>query len=123
MNLKKKALLMVAVCVIAGSASLTALADNVSYSTNQSLRLASVYNNSAYSTTIAVNTRPTTGQSGARVKITMSDGTVVASQVFPYYTYVSDLTAEIPSSNIRRIYVEPVQTGQTIEGVLGYSFR
>ena len=90
------------------------------YNTSSTVYLIAYVNDNAYPKTLAVNTQPSTGYGGAKVSITKSDLTVVASKVFPYYQSVSDLTVGVPSGTLRRIYVEPGTAGQTIVGNLGY---
>lgn len=73
--------------------------------------------------TIHVNTRPSVGENGCRVQITMSNGTIVATKDFPYYTTTSDLTAAIGSGEMRRVYLQPVKSGQAVSGTLECSIQ
>lgn len=104
-------------------ASVGAYAQTASYSTATEKYVVGVVNDGASNKTLHANTRPSDGKGGAWVKIKLSNGTVKASQLFSYYTASSDLTASLPSGEIRRIYVKPNTSGQTISGTLTYFTR
>lgn len=123
MNLKKKTILVAVVCAMVSLSSLTALASETPFSVHRSEVVSYIVNDTADVRTGAVNVRLTSGQNGARAKIAMSNGTVVASKYFPFYTNVPDLTAEVPSGEIRRVYVEPALEGQTVSGNLSIYLR
>ena len=99
-----------------------AYASSVSYNTSSSVYLVGMVNDTSDSATIYANTRPSAGTGGAVVTIRKSDLTYVTSKLFPYYTSVSDLTASVPSGELRRIYIRPNTNGQTIQGDLYYGF-
>ncbi len=123
MTKSKKRLAVVALaCALMGTSSIIASAYSASYSVSSSNYLVSVTNDTANSKTLSCNTRPSSGTGGAHVKITKSDGTVVASKDFPFYVSTTDLTASVPSGNVRRIYVGPATSGQTVTGTLYYEF-
>lgn len=119
---KRKLFIVALTCAIMGSSSMIASASSVSYNVSTSTHKVSATNDTASSKTLSCNTRPSSGTGGAHVKITKSNGTVVASKDFPFYVSTTDLTASVPSGNIRRIYVGPSVSGQTVTGTLYYEF-
>ena len=89
-----------------------------SYNVSKEYYLTKFANDYSLDVQLAVDTRPTIGNGGTVVSIRKSNGTVIASKLFPYYTDVSALTSILPSGEIRRVYVKPYTTGETIKGVL-----
>lgn len=119
-NFIKKISIAVVCCALLSMASVKAYAFVVAYNTSTSKDLVSIANDTASKQTISANTRPTVGNGGVVINIIKSDGTVKASKVFPYYTSVEDLTANLPSSSVRRIQVKPYSAGQNIQGNVTY---
>ncbi len=105
-------------CAFSGKAA----SYSASYDTTSRVELATVVNDTANSLPLSLNTRPTSGEGGVRVIVTKSDGTVVVSHVFPYHVSIPDYSVNVPSGQVRRIYVEPATAGQRVVGVLSYSF-
>ena len=126
MNFKKKVILLVSVCAIICISSVGVVTASTTgtktYNTTSLTHLVSVSNDTSGSLTLAANTQPAVGTGGVKVSIRKSNGATVASKTFPYYTTTSDLTATVPSGEIRRIYVTPATSGQQIKGTLKYSY-
>lgn len=123
MTRSKRNLLIVALaCAVMGSSSLIASASSTSYNVSKSTHKVTVANDTKNSKTLSCNTRPSSGTGGAHVKITMSDGTLIASKNFPFYVSTTALKAAVPSGTVRRIYVGPATSGQTVTGNLYYEF-
>lgn len=120
-KINKKILTFALLCAVGSITSVIASASSVKYNTSSSMRLVSVGNDTASAYTLRVNTQPSSGRGGAYVSIKKSNGTVVTSKTFPFYTTVSDLTSSVPSGSIRRIYIKPATSGQTIIGTLYYN--
>lgn len=119
----KKVSVFVICCTVVSMASVGAYAASVAYNTSTYRYVASLANDTASAKTISANTRPSVGNGGAVINITKSDGTVKASKSFPYYVSVSALTANFPSSSVRRIQVGPQSSNQRIEGTVSYSVK
>lgn len=93
-----------------------------SYDTSSKVMIGRVVNDTSKSVTLSVNTRPTAGEGGVKVTITKSNGTVVGTHTFPYHTSVPSYAVSVPSGEVRRIYIQPLVSGQRIAGRLSYSF-
>lgn len=119
-NLKKVFVLVFCCAILSIICVLSVGASSVSYNTTGKTNIATVSNTNPYSVRLSVNTRPTTGQGGARITV-QKGGSVVASKIFPYQTSTSDLTTIIPSGEVRVIYVAPYTSGQRIAGTVSYS--
>lgn len=116
----RKIMALAAACAAIGTMSIVASAATVPYNVSSSTHKATYANDTAYSITLHANTRPSTGFGGAKVIIKKSDKTVVDSKVFPFYVPVSDLTTSVPSGELRRLYVGPAASGETVIGNLLY---
>lgn len=119
----KKVSLLMCCCVVLSMLcvfSVKAASNSVPYDTTSRQELTVVANDTPNSITLSLNTRPTAGAGGVRVIITKSNGTVVASTTFPYQVSVPDYPVDVPSGEIRRIYIEPITSGQRIAGILSY---
>lgn len=101
--------------------SVKAYAAIAAYNTSTSKHIATLTNDTASSKTVSIFTRPTSGTGGAKVSITKSNGDVITYKVFSYFTDTPALTVNVPSSQIRRIYVQPNTSGQTVRGNLTYN--
>ena len=94
-----------------------------SYNTSINDYYVGALNDSSHDATLHVNTRPTEGVYGVKVEIQTPGRRILASQIFPFQTSVSDLTYYMKSGEFERIYVGPAKEGETVKGVVHYYIR
>ena len=119
----KKGIGAIVVCAGICLFTMQSMASSFAYDTTSYSYYAKVTNDSARSRTLAVTTRPTSGTGGTRVTITNSSATPLASKTFSYYSNTGELASSVPSSTIRRIYIQPATAGQRVVGTLTYVIR
>ena len=118
----RKIMALAAACAMIGTMSIVASAADTAYNVSSLTHKVTTVNDTSSTSTLHVNTRPSTGFGGAHVEIRKSNGTFITSKDFPFYVSVSDLTTSVPSGEARRIYVGPAVSGQTVIGNLHYYF-
>lgn len=125
-KLIKRVFVGASLCAILSMVSIPAFASLLPYSTSDAKNMdyiGGVINDTTSTKTIHANTNPTSGQSGVVVYITDSANVVKAKKQFPFYTSVSDLTSSVKISELRRIQVTSVQSGQLVTGEVSVSLK
>ena len=119
----KKMSLVLCCCMVLGmlcAFSVKAASTDFPYDTTSKIKLLEIRNDASRSITLSVNTRPTAGVGGAKVTFEKPDGTVVASQTFPFQAPIPDYSVTVPSGERWYMYIQPGTPGQRIAGVLTY---
>lgn len=118
MKKRIKKTLVIAFCfVLFGIASISAYAySSIPYNTTSKCLVYTACNAGATGSPLSANTRPSSGDGGAIIYITKTNGTTVASKLFPYQTSVSDLKVTVPASQNRQVKVGPYISGQQVKG-------
>lgn len=126
MNKGRNIILAILMCIgIISMLSLKAYAMNSSfnYSTDYyGVFSANISNRNKTSMAVYANTRPTEGVNGVVVTLAYTNGEVIKSEIFPYYTSRSDMVGYVGSGRIARLGVIPVVDGQLVKGTVHYRY-
>ncbi len=122
---KKKIFATVLTLAVLSTSSVGVLAAKnfwVSYNTSSGQELTTLAHGMNTAQPLSINTRPTEGRGGARVRVTDVYGYTKSQKVFPYFETVADLKTTVPVGGVRKIKVEPVTKNQKVKGTLKYKF-
>lgn len=85
--------------------------------------LAYYINDSGSKQTLIFNTRPTSGQPGAVVRVEReSDGSLIGKHTFPYYQEIPNWSVDVPKDVTADIYIKAADTAYPVSGNLKYIY-
>lgn len=127
MRMKRTFAACVAVTLMLGSfcvASAKNVTIHLGYSNVTNKRILAYYiNDSGNNQTLIFNTRPTSGQPGAVVRVERaSDGGLIGKHTFPYQMDIPDWSVVVPKDVTGNIYIKAADTAYPVSGNLKYIY-